>query len=289
MSASTTRLAPALPPLDRDLVGVAVPPAWPRWTAFRYRLPARARRRRVAVWRALRAAGGINLDQAEWAVPHRGSSAPDLEAARRVIDHAGGSWWCEEVGSSSADHLEAQLRLRRRCDRLWDDVVAALDGVAVRLGAPDRDVAWLQDEIRRLREQFAVLLAADVVESDASGRASARLQALAEAVTSLERPLGGGDAGVGIDADVARWSVHVGGGWMLDDGTARYVLGVRPTPTLGWERALEHFERTTFTATTSRPMPRNGVVAVTCAPERIVLEAEALGHRIELFVRSIVG
>lgn len=288
MSASTARRASAIPSIDHPLVAVALPPAWPRWTAFRYRLPTGAQRRRVAVWRALRAAGGINLDQAEWAVPHRFARALDLQGADRVVEDAGGSWWCEEVGSTCADHLEAQLRLRRRCDRLWDDFFDALDSLTVRLGASEVDPVSPRREIHRLREQFAPLLAADVAGSDASVRASARLQALADAVASL-RPPGGCDAGAAPDLDPQRRSVEVCGGWTLDDGTARYVLRVMSTPTIGWERALDHFERTTLTTTTPRPALRNGVIAVTCAPEQIDHEADALRHRVELFVRSIVG
>jgi hypothetical protein len=109
-----------------------------------------------------------------------------------------------------------------------------------------------------------------------------RLEALAEAVCSLHPSADDVTAG-------GRVSVDIDGGWALDDGTARYVLGLRPTPTVEWERALRAFEHATFTPSTSRRPIHNAVVSLVCSPDEIGAEAEELERRVGLFTRSLVG
>lgn len=60
------------------------------WIILTYRLPAEPSRHRVAVWRELRKAGAVSLQQATWAMPDRRDF---LEAASRavvLIEAAGG-------------------------------------------------------------------------------------------------------------------------------------------------------------------------------------------------------
>lgn len=279
MPTSAARPLAARTPTERLLALANPPEPWPRWTRFRYHLSPRTSRRRVAVWRALRSAGGVNLEQGEWAVPHRDVHV-DLRGADRLVEDAGGAWTCEAVGTESADHLAAHLRLRRRCDRLWDDYFIALDSLTVQLGAGAVEPATLHRDIQQLREQYAATLATDIVGSDASVRAAARVRELATLLGELAH-----SPGTGVDS--TRVSVEVGGGWQLVDGRARWILRLCPTPSVFWERAFDAFEATTFSSSGSYRAIRNSAVTVVCRAEEIGSDADALRSRIGLFHRSL--
>jgi hypothetical protein len=86
-----------------------------------------------------------------------------------------------------------------------------------------------------------------------------------------------------------RVRVDVRAGWALDDGTARYVVALNPTPSVAWERAFGEFERTAYTPSPARPRIRHGAIALVCAPDDLETEAAALERRLRLFASSQVG
>jgi hypothetical protein len=60
------------------------------WTVLTYRMPAEPSRHRVAVWRELRRAGAVSLQQATWALPHRPDFAEVLTKVVGLVEAADG-------------------------------------------------------------------------------------------------------------------------------------------------------------------------------------------------------
>src|SRR6266496_1463078 len=60
------------------------------WLLITYRLPAEPSRHRVAVWRELKRAGAISLQQATWAIPARPHLEEGIQRAAELVDRAEG-------------------------------------------------------------------------------------------------------------------------------------------------------------------------------------------------------
>ena len=60
------------------------------WLVLTVRVPSEPSRFRVAIWRELRRAGGVQLVRGTWALPDRAASQPTVAAVRKVVADAGG-------------------------------------------------------------------------------------------------------------------------------------------------------------------------------------------------------
>ena len=60
------------------------------WLLITYRLPAEPSRHRVAVWRELRRAGAVSLQQATWALPARGDLVAVVSRVSELVEASGG-------------------------------------------------------------------------------------------------------------------------------------------------------------------------------------------------------
>jgi hypothetical protein len=270
-----------LPPTLDNHLSVASPSrAWLRWTELRYRLPPAASKRRVPVWRALRALHGVCLDAGVWAIPHTDRGSVDLGVVDDLVARAGGQTDCDAVGSASIGDIERHLLLARTCERVWDEFLLDADRLAVRVSAGVGDSGEHHHALLHLRERFGSLLASDLVGSDASTRAAMRLDAVSDAVHERcdAEPAGGPGP---------RVRVVVRAGWALDDGSARYVLALQPTPALAWERAFERFEAAVYAPDPARISLRHGASAVACSPADLHEKVRAVQERVRHFERSI--
>jgi hypothetical protein len=221
----------------------------------------------------------LNLESGLWAIPHNDNDEIDLEQVAKIVEHAGGETSMRVVGRADADDVEQHVRLWRACERVWDDFFTELDRLTIRITAGTGAAASHHEELQRLREAFGELLVTDLVGSDGSIRAAVRLEHLADALGDLP----------GRDVDAprrTRVAVSVVGGWSLDDGNCRYVLGLQPTPTTAWDRALRDFEASMY-APASRPSIRHGAVAVACPGRERDAAVRAVQRRVTLFERYL--
>jgi len=91
----------------------ATPPSWKLLT---YRLPREPSRHRVAVWRELRRAGAIPLQQATWAVPATRIFLDAVDRAVVLVDRAGGEASAfdvspeDEAGQARLEQLFTEAR-----------------------------------------------------------------------------------------------------------------------------------------------------------------------------------
>jgi hypothetical protein len=279
VQASEAYHARAISTLENHLAIAAPPVAWLRWTELRYRLPKATSRLRVSVWRALRNQHALNLESGLWAIPHHEHDGVDVERVVRIIEGAGGEISMRVVGSADVDDVEQHVRLWRECERVWDDFFTELDRLTIRVTAGAGTPASHHDELQRLRVAFGELLVTDLVGSDGSTRAAVRLERVADALDDLP--------GLRVGAPrTPRVTVSVGAGWALDDGTSRYVLALRPTPTVAWDRALRDFEVSMY-APSTRPSVRHGAVVTTCPAHERDGVVGALQERVALFERYL--
>jgi hypothetical protein len=159
---------------------------------------------------------------------------------------------------------------------MWDEFFSALDGLTVRIGAGPGDVRSHRRDLDAMRTSYGELLARDLVGSDACERAALRLDNLAAVVTEpavVEQP----------PRRQTRHSVHVDAGWMLDDGTARFVLTLQPTPSLAWERGFVEFERAVYLSAGSRPKVRHATVQLACPPPDVAAAVDSLQGRVDTY------
>lgn len=279
MPASAARKPRTAPTVENHLSLAAPPVVWLRWTAFRYQLPRNRSRLRVPVWRALRNLHALNLQSGLWAVPQTDNEGVDLAPVVRLIEGAGGSTSTTVVGSAEIDDIEQHVGLWRACERVWDDFFTDLDRLTIRVSAGAGSVAAHHEDLQRLREEFGTLLARDLVGSDGSTRAAVRLERVADGLGDRVDP----DAGA---SGRNRVIVSETAGWSLDNGNARHVLVLRPTPTASWDRSLREFEATVY-APTSRPSIRHGAVSLTCAGRELEAVAGSVRDRVANFERYI--
>src|SRR5262245_42481205 len=95
------------------------------WVLLTYRLPADPSRHRVAVWRELRRAGAVSLQQATWAVPARPEFVDAIDRAVALIERADGEALVFDAvarGDATSGQLEARFTDEREAE--WAEFVA---------------------------------------------------------------------------------------------------------------------------------------------------------------------
>jgi DNA-binding transcriptional regulator PaaX len=158
------------------------------WVLLTYHLPTEPSRHRVAVWRELRRAGAVSLQQATWAVPAR----PDfIEAVARAVELVGRAegqalvFDAAPQGAAMAARLEQLFTDEREPE--WTEFLAECDKFDEEIDKEIRiekfTAAELDEEEQnheRLRRWFRELRARDVFEAPSRERAEQRLKECGE-------------------------------------------------------------------------------------------------------------
>lgn len=95
------------------------------WLIVTYRLPADPSRHRVAVWRELRKAGALPLQQATWVVPDRSDFAQVVAAVVSLVHAAGGEVFVFRAAPTDGDaeaRLEQSFTAEREAE--WEEFLA---------------------------------------------------------------------------------------------------------------------------------------------------------------------
>src|SRR6478736_6459824 len=123
------------------------------WTVVTYRVPQEPSRHRVAIWRELRRAGAVPLQQATWALPLHRHTAKTLDRVRSLVGRADGQVFI----------FDADPR---------DDAMAA-------------DLDEEEQNLERLRRWHAELRERDVLGAPSAAEAEIRLKASTEQLESF--------------------------------------------------------------------------------------------------------
>lgn len=158
------------------------------WLVLTYRLPAEPSRHRVAVWRELRRAGALSLQQATWAVPARADFLRSVARAVALVERADGEavvFEAQPRGDDTRGRLEALFTAER--EEEWREFLAECGKFEREI---DREIATekftaaeLDEEeqnLDRLRRWFRELGARDVFVAPSREQAERRLKECAE-------------------------------------------------------------------------------------------------------------
>jgi len=158
------------------------------WLIITYRLPAEPSRHRVAVWRELRRAGALSLQQATWAVPHRADFVESVTRAAALVERADGEaliFDAEPRGEESSARLEHLFTAER--EEEWQEFLSECGKFQAEI---DKEIATkkftaaeLDEEeqnLDRLRRWFEDLRRRDVFETASQELAERRLKECGE-------------------------------------------------------------------------------------------------------------
>ncbi len=154
------------------------------WIILTYRLPAEPSRHRVAVWRELRRAGAVSLQQATWALPARRDFLEAASRAVELVEQAGGDallFDAEARGEDMAARLEELFTADR--EEEWTEFTAECAKFEVEIAKEIRTkkftAAELDEEeqnLERLRHWFRDLKRRDVFGASSQAEAEQRLK-----------------------------------------------------------------------------------------------------------------
>src|SRR5262245_19713260 len=154
------------------------------WILLTYRLPAEPSRHRVAVWRELRKAGAISLQQATWAVPSRGDFSDVVSKVVGIVQAADGDALVFDAvprGNDMEAGIEAAFTAER--EQEWGEFLAECDKFDAEIDKEIRiqkfTAAELDEEeqnLERLRRWFRDLRRRDVFVAGSQHVAERRLK-----------------------------------------------------------------------------------------------------------------
>jgi hypothetical protein len=158
------------------------------WVVLTYRLPAKPSRHRVAVWRELRRAGALSLQQATWAVPARGEFIDAVSRAVSLVERAGGEavvFDADPRGQESGGRLEQLFTAEREAE--WKEFLSECGKfdkeIDKEIAIEKFTAAELDEEeqnLDRLRRWFRDLRGRDVFVAPSQERAEVRLKECTE-------------------------------------------------------------------------------------------------------------
>lgn len=160
------------------------------WHLLIYRLPAEPSRHRVAVWRELRRAGAVALQQATWALP--GGELFDAALARAVelVERGAGESHVFDVAGSEVHLSRLESLFTAEREEEWSEFLSACAKHAAELaGEAARSrftLAGLNEEERvqeRLRRWYRELWSRDLFGAPSAPAAE---QGLRECTAALE-------------------------------------------------------------------------------------------------------
>lgn len=153
------------------------------WIVLAYRVPNDPSRHRVALWRELRRAGAVPLQQATWAIPT--TAGATLERVAQLVERADGDLFAFDAEPRDAGSLEL-LYTRAREDE-WLEFVRECQKYEAELDHEEEigkfTPAELDEEeqsLERLRRWFRELRARDVFGAPSAPEAEQRLKSSAE-------------------------------------------------------------------------------------------------------------
>jgi hypothetical protein len=153
------------------------------WRLLTYRLAAEPSRHRVAVWRELRRAGAVSLQQGLWAVPGGAAFDDALGRAAALIERGEGDAFVFEVSptEASAARLEAAFTAEREAE--WGEFVSECakfeTEIAGEIAKEKFTLAELDEEeqnLGRLKRWFRELRARDLFGAPTAPAAERRLK-----------------------------------------------------------------------------------------------------------------
>jgi hypothetical protein len=252
-----------------------LPDAPVRWTALRYELPADDAATRAYLWRQMRTRGGVSVHRGLWAVPHPADHGPDLSGVAERLRSVGAAVEWVDVGPG--DDLNDDLAAA--CERLWAgffvDADRLREGMAATLDTDGSDGRG--EALRRLHDDFARRLAADLVHGTVVPRAAGVLDDL-EWIDQHVRRAATPAATVPV-LPALEVAATVG----LHGGGVRVVAHLRPTPAPKWERDLASFEASTYRADSRRAVVRHGTLVASGAVDGVVRTLTGVNERIGRF------
>ena len=153
------------------------------WVVLAYRVPNEPSRHRVALWRELRRAGAVSLQQATWALPTTASAV--LERVSQLVERADGDLFAFDAEPRDAGPLETLYTQTR--EEEWLEFVRECDKYEAELDHEEAigkfTPAELDEEeqsLERLRRWFRELSARDVFGAPSAPEAEQRLKASVE-------------------------------------------------------------------------------------------------------------
>jgi hypothetical protein len=173
------------------------------WLILTYRLPGEPSRHRVAVWRELRRAGALALQQATWAVPARPPFLDAVGRATELVEQAGGDALVirgrpdgEETPSRLEELFTAAreegwgefLRECRKFDAEIDHEVATGKLTAAELDEEEQNLGRLRRWFRELRGRDVFIAPSAGEAEDALKACAERLEDFADRVYRMDEP-----------------------------------------------------------------------------------------------------
>ena len=150
----------------------------PAWRLLIYRLPTEPSRHRVAVWRELRRAGAVALQQATWAVPAGEDFDAAVSRALDLIARAEGHSFLFDVGPSVATEAQLEALFTAEREAEWVEFLSECDKVEAELDEEEQSH-------ERLRHWYRELRARDLYGAPSAEAAEARLKECAEALETF--------------------------------------------------------------------------------------------------------
>ena len=151
-----------------------------QWVLLAYRLPREPSTPRIALWRALRRLGAVQLLDGLVALPADSRTREQLEWLADGVLEAGGeaSIWWGSPGSAAQERALA-ARMQAAVDEEYTQVVAAAEAaLSEATGSRRRTLGRLRRELRRIRRR-------DYFPSGERERAATAVEALATQIEEL--------------------------------------------------------------------------------------------------------
>jgi len=157
------------------------------WIVLAYRVPQDPSRHRVAIWRELRRAGAVSLQQATWALPVHPATEATIERVVSLAERAGGQTFVFDgtprgggAAAIEADFLDAREdewgEFIRECDKFDAEIQHE---VAIQKFTP-AELDEEEQNLDRLQRWYRELRARDVLGAPSGPEAELRLKSCVE-------------------------------------------------------------------------------------------------------------
>ena len=158
------------------------------WVVLTYRVPQEPSRHRVAIWRELRRAGAVSLQQATWALPLHPATDATIDRVLALVERAEGEalvFTSRPRDQAMAASIEDQFLEGREAE--WREFVRECDKfdaeIAREVASEKFTAAELDEEeqnLERLQRWYRELRARDVLGAPSASDAELRLKSSAE-------------------------------------------------------------------------------------------------------------
>jgi len=159
-----------------------------QWKIVTYRVPPDPSRHRVAIWRELRRAGAVPLQQATWALPVHSLTTRTIDRVLMLVERADGEAFVFDAqprDEAMATSLEDAFIQGREAE--WHEFVRECDKFDAEIAHEIRTEKFIHAELdeeeqnlERLRRWHRELVSRDVIGAPSAPEAELRLKASAE-------------------------------------------------------------------------------------------------------------